>query len=487
MSFYSSFIKKTFFYSFLQILPALAGILILKFYSSLLTKEEFAVLAILTTVSNLSFIINSLCFDQVIARFYFDYFHDRKKLDDFLLSVIAVMCVLLAFLSLGSLLIPESLNNYLFKGSIENFRLQFLAAVLIGFGLSLSKSLLSFYRNDQSHLKVFYLTFIIFLLQIFFVWIGLKYMGNKVLGAQIGKFAGVFIPAIIFLSAYFFNRKSKIRLDLIKETIPFFMPLVLYSLMYWGVTQFDQVIFQLRLKNLELLAFYVMGFNIALFADLILNGLSSFMIPEMNLIMKIQSNKSQLSNYIHLYVLIGCFSLLLISFAGEFLVDFFLDDKYSSIGWIINGLLIGYIGRMLYSIFSFPVYYFKKTMILVYVLSFSLVLNLTGNWLLIPLLGIPALILSSILARLIQAFLTAYWAKKILIIPFNRFKIYGLTFTFGFLLLIMMLVDYFSLINYYLASLIMFVIALISSLLLFRKQLPILVDVLKHKIGFIRR
>lgn len=483
MSFYSSFIKKSVFYSFLQLLPALAGVVVLKIYSSLLSKEEFAVLAMLTTASTLSFIINSLCLDQVITRYYYDHIHDRKKLNDFFISVISVIFFLLFVLIALAFLIPESINNYLFKGLLMDYRLQFIAAILVGFALSLNKSILSFYRNEQSHRKVLFITFSASLLQVLLVWFGLNYMENKVLGAQLGKFAGIFLPTVFFLASYFYGKKAKIRIGLIREIVPFFMPLVLYSIMYWGVSQFDQIIFQLRLKNLELLAYYVMAFNIALFADLVLNGLSSFMVPEMNLIMKTNADKAKIANYIHLYVLIGCFALLFISLAGKILIDFFLDPKYASVGWLINGLLIGYVFRMLYSVFSFPVYYFKKTMILAIVLSFSLVLSVAFNWFLIPVVGLFALILSNFISRITQAWLTAHRAGKLYKLPFNRWKVYGLSMIFSLMFLALMLIDYFERFNYYIAFIIMFVFASISVLILFRRQMPLLINTLKDRLS----
>jgi O-antigen/teichoic acid export membrane protein len=480
VSFYSSFIKKSVFYSFLQILPALAGIVVLKIYSSLLSKEEFAVLAMLTTASMFSLIINSLCLDQVITRYYFDHVHNRKQLDDFFISVISVIIALLFVLIAGVFLIPAGINDYLFKGLLLDFRWQFMAAVLVGFSLSLNKSMLSFQRNEQSHRQVLLLTLSASLLQVAFVWIGIKYMHNKVMGAQLGKFAGILLPTSFMLFRYFHGKKAKVRLTLIREIVPFFMPLVLYGLMYWGVSQFDQIILQLRMKNLELLAYYVMAVNLALFAELVLGGLSSFIVPEMNMIMKNSGDKDRIANYLHLFVLIGCFALLMISLAGEILTDFFLDEKYSTIGWIIDGLLIGYIFRLLYAVFSFPVYYYKKTMVLATALSFSLALSVSVNWFLVPFFGIFALLLSNFLSRFTQTWLTAYRAGKIFKLPFNRLKIYGLTIIFSLLLLSLMLVEYFNLLNAYLAFFIAFIIAGISSLFLFRKQMPVLAKILKE-------
>jgi len=480
VSFYSNFIKKSVFYSFLQVLPALAGIIVLRIYSSLLTKEEFAVLAMLTAASMLSLIINSLCLDQVITRYYYDHLHDRKKLDDFFISVISVIIALMVVLAGASLLIPSSINDGLFKGMLMDIRWQFVAVVMVGFSLSLNKSLLSFMRNEQAHKKLLLLTLGISVLQVALVWVGIKYMHNKVLGAQLGKFAGVFIPTSLMLLQYFSGKKARVRTAFIREIAPFFLPLVLYGLMYWGVSQFDQFIFQLRMKNLELLAYYVMAFNLALFAELVLNGLSSFIVPELNRIMTTNKDKDRIANYLHLFVLIGCFTLLMTSLAGELLIDFFLDKKYATIGWIINGLLVGYIYRLLYAVFSFPVYYYKRTMILASVLSFSLVLSVTANWFLIPFLGIFALLLSNFLSRFTQAWLTAYKAGSIYRLPFNRLKIYGLSGIFSLLLLGLMLVEYYDVLNGYLAFFIVFIIAAISSLILFRKQMPLFINLIKE-------
>lgn len=480
MSFYSSFIKKSVFYSFLQILPALAGIIILKLYSSLLSKEEFAVLGMLTTVSMLSFIINSLYLDQVITRYYYDHLNDRQRLDDFFISVISVIFFLLLLLVSLVFLIPASINELLFKGMLHDMRWQFLAAVLVGFALSLNKSLLSFQRNEQAHAKVLVLTLLASLLQVGLVWICIRFFPNKVLGAQLGKFAGIFIPTIAMLAFYFKGKKPRIRLFLIKDIVPFFMPLVLYGLIYWGISQFDQFIFQLRMKNLELLALYLMAFNIALFADMVLSGLISFIYPELNMIMKKESDTGRIANYLHLFVLLSCFAILLISLAGEILADLFLDQKYSTIGWIIDGLLIGYIYRMLYVIFSFPVYYSKKTMIITAVLIVSLILSLSLNWILIPFIGIFALILSNFIARISQSWLTSVFAGKVFKLPFNRLKVYGLSVIFSLLLFGLMVVDYLNLFNSYLAFGLAFIIAMFTTLLLFRKQMPVLVSILKE-------
>jgi len=480
VSFYSSFFKKSVFYSFLQVLPALAGIIVLKLYSTMLSKEEFAVLAMLTTASTLSFIINSLCLDQVITRYYYDHVHDRTRLDDFFISVISVIILLLFLLIAFVFLIPNGINEYLFKGMLHDMRWQFIAAVLVGFALSLNKSLLSFQRNEQTHVKVLILTLSASLLQVVFVWIGIRFMHNKVLGAQIGKFLGIVLPTLVMLGLYFVGKKPRIRVSLIREIVPFFMPLVLYGLMYWGVSQFDQIIFQMRMKNLELLALYVMAFNVALFADLVLSGLTSFIVPEMNMLMKKETDMGRIANYLHLFVLICCFAILFISLAGEIMADIFLDSKYSSIGWIIDGLLIGYIFRMLYAIFSFPVYYYKKTMILASALAFSLVLSISVNWFLIPVIGIFALLFANFLARFSQTWLTAVMAGKMFKFPFNRWKIYGLTVVFSFLLLSLMLVEYFNLLNTYLAFGIVFLVAAFITLVIFRKQMPVLISILKE-------
>jgi len=482
--FYSSFAKKSVFYTFLQILPALAGIIILRIYSSLLTREEYAVLAMLTTTSTLSLIINSLCMDQVITRYYYDHVHDRKKLDEFFLSVISVMVALLFVIIAFVFIIPQGINEYLFKGMLENMQWQFIASVLVGFALSLYKSLLSFQRNEQAHFKVLILTLSASVLQVAFVWIGIRFFQNSVLGAQLGKFAGIALPTIVLIFMYFAGRKASIKFALIREVVPFFAPLVLYGLMYWGVSQFDQVLFQMRMQSLELLALYVMAFNIALFADLILSGLSSFIIPEMNMIMKQQTDTGRISNYIHLFVLMSCFSILAVSLAGNLMTDFYLDPKYGSIGWIIDGLLIGYIFRMLYTIYSFPVYYQKKTMILTIALGISLAISLSVNWFLIPSAGIFALLLSNFLSRFSQAWLTAGLARKMSTIPFNRMKVFGLTVIFVLLLLSLMIIGYFTRVNHYLAISAAFIIAVLTALILFRKQLPVLISLLRD--GFLK-
>lgn len=471
MGFVKQFFKYSYLYTILQLLPALASFVILRFYSVYLNESEFAVFNLLTLISNLALIFISFSIDQWYLISHLHYSDDLKKKKNFLFSSLLVISIIALCLFLLFAPFFGVISEALFSGIFHHVFLQFFILFVMTASTSYNKVLSVYFRVEANIKSLLYLCVGQFVLQIVLSYYFLNVFADKILAAQLSKLLGLLLPILAMLVTIYSNYLPRYSDSFFKGMRAYLVPVLLYNLIYWLVTQFDQFIFKLQIGDTELLAQYAMAFNLALISDVLINGILSFVIPDINASLAKKSNKIAINNHIHLFMLLSVTGLFGVFLFSKLILDFFIDPKYNMCFWMIGFILVSNIFRLFYAIHSIPVYFYKQTKILPLSLLFSFVVSLTINLLFIRSLGLVAILFSLQVSKFLQ-FISIYFynRNKHPEFSYNKTKVFGLGF-FAYAVIVTIsllfaLKDY----NFYVLWLIGGVLLSIAGFALFRKQ-----------------
>ncbi|MCB8963927.1 MAG: oligosaccharide flippase family protein [Bacteroidales bacterium] len=412
------FFKQTVFYTFIQVLPALAGFILLKIYSDVLSKDEYAILNLLNTYSVLFFSIISLSSDSIVTRFYYTFKNNRKLLSDLYGSIAIGLVVVSAIMILIAFPFHYVLNHIFSSPTL------IILVVLWALNLSFIKFFQSIFRVERNNTMLLWFSISTFVGQILGVIIGFYIFENKTIAILAGRFILVILVIILFQFLIKNKFTFRLRLNLLKETLPFFYPIIIYNILYWISSQFDQTVFKIMIEDNSQLAIYAMAFNLTVVNEFILNAINAHIVPEFNELMteRKEGYLESIKTNAHLFILISLTGVIFTLIFSQILLDVYINPIYTDSALFIGLLCASYVLRLIYSVYSIPIYFFNKTLILPIIFTGSAIVNITCNVLLIPRIGLWSLVLSLFLARIIQTVAIAIISHRIFPIKYNYTK-----------------------------------------------------------------
>ncbi|MCX6277419.1 MAG: oligosaccharide flippase family protein [Bacteroidetes bacterium] len=479
------FFSQTAFFTVIQILPPLAGFVMIKLYSNYLTEAEFSIYNLINLYTNLIFIFISFGADQLITRFYYEYQEDINKLKEFYGTIFSCFLILTGIFLLLLFPFNADINRQLFKNTIPDYQILLAIVTLNALNLSFTRVIQSILRVERNNKENFIFSILIFFFQIIGSSIGLFAFNNKILGTFIGRFAGI---AIIIFLIYIRSKNSfqlSFKLKYIYKQWFFFLPIVFYNGLYWLSTFSDQFVFNILTSRTNQLALYQMAFNLTIVVDMLLTAVNAHITPEFNELMKNKPKDymESIRTNAHLLIVISITGMIGIIFLAQIIIDFVIDIKYRTSSIYLGAISVMYIFRLLYLIFAIPLYYLKKTIYLPGVFFVSTIINILLNIFLIPIFGIWSLIISSALSKIIQTTFISVISLKHFPIQYNWAKIIILPVVFFLLMVGATLVQLWNPINFYLLWLIPSVVISILMYFSYKKQIIHLFSAIRIKLA----
>ncbi len=462
--------KLTAVYTFFTTFPALLQLLVYPVIEgeNRLGAEEFGYLAIIEVLISLVFTVCLLGTANGLARLYYDHKDDKQAYNKL------VSTVLSGILGRGILLIGMAfiLSPVLGKvfplPALQNFGEYGPYAFISGLNRAVIFIAVVLFRHEKKLRPFIWVSLLSGIFRSVFQIIGVLWYDMSFRGYVYGTAIGGSIVALGIIYYLYKNCGLYYSKDLNNSLYPLASPLFFSELIFWGLLFSDRFFL---LGNPEELGIYDNAMKFAIGIQLVLQGLSSSIQPEIFRLLKtgIDTQQENIKKYSSLFMAESLLVIGLTIIPVMIFIEIFYETQLRLSVGIIAIIFIRFIFRTQYLIFSWPVMFTKKT-IYFFIMNFLvLIVNLVLNWLFTPKICFYGAIIAFIGASLIQVLAFLMVQQKVMPINWNYRKM--LVFPFGIIgfAILLEIIKLSINLNVYISSLIL-VLSIISGLLVLYKN-----------------
>ena len=428
------FLKSSLIYSVIGALPYVSGIILIPFFTNLLTTDQLGANALYFSFLYLIQIVSTFALDFYIGIAYFEFKDNPQRFKQMIgtvlisLSVVGMM-VLVVFLCFG---------QHIFKAVFQDassalfFPFGFftvLTAIFNGFLKTYSGLLI----NQQRPRRFFWINLLNFILVVSLSLILLHLFPFTLYGPILGR---LFPSAISFLTVTFFIIREygfTYDLKLVKQIRNFCIPLLIYGFSIWIVNYIDRFFIN-GFLNKTIVGIYDIAVKLTLILDIIQIGLNSAIQPKVFSIWQKtgkQSSDPEVNRYYNVFTGVTLVLIPLFVLVIPLLVPFVITKKiYYQAFEYLPLLSLGFASRVWFYMFISPLFYFKHTRVLPKVFFLSAIIQAIMTYFLIRHFSLMGAVYANFLIKPIQALMLYYESRKIFTYRFNRWKIFYLPVIF---------------------------------------------------------
>lgn len=467
-----SFLKSSIIYTIGGALPMASGLILLPFYTNLLSDLQFTQVAFYISVSLLMQILFSYSIESYFGIEYSKLVHQPTKQKEF----IGTISILLLIIGIVLLCLSAITGNYFF-GLVFNpdFQMDFWPYGFLSVLTAFFNSYFKASTNTLIYLKKSNLFFIVnlinFIATLFFSISGLYLFPDTIIGPIFGRLISGII--IFFLGQFIFvhNGCFVFRKEFMNDLKSFCTPYVIYVTLIWLLSYTDRYMLQEFIPNTDLNT-YDLVLKCFFGIEFLQNSLTAIIFPKVYEIWSTQDNlhtTTETNRYFNVFTALNILLLILfcitIPFLYKILIQnpkFYESEKYIGVlaaGYGLRSVLYFYLSTILFS---------KNISLLLKIFGITAVLQLILTFFCIRMYGFMGAIYTGLTVKVIQIILSYLMTNRIFNYNFNRIKIIGIPLLF---LIINILFFYLS--NEYSITLyiIQFLLFLVLFYLLFRKEI----------------
>lgn len=373
---------------------AALGFITLPLVTWFFSQEDVGRMSMLGVAISFSVLLYTLGLDQAYVR----EFHESKNTPALLKTTILPGLTLL-LLSLGVLFsFGNVISQWLFE--IDSFLLSIMVALLILSNFITRFLSLILRMNEQglaySMSQLLPKLLLILIIGSYVVFSAEKNITNLVLAHLVSTALVFGIYAWNTRKEWLEGFKQSIDYSYLKRLLKFGLPLIFGGLAFWGLTATDRVLLK-QLANFEQLGLYSVSISFATAATIFQSVFSTIWAPT---VYKWAAANEKLENIykVNRYVLLVVIILFCLAGLFSWVVTWILPKQYDEVRWIVISCL-GY--PLLYTLSETTVIGIGITRrssfaMLASVIAF--VVNLLGNWWLIPIYGAAGAAVSTCVA-----------------------------------------------------------------------------------------
>lgn len=400
-----SFIKSSLIYTIAGAMPMASAIILLPFYLHFLSTETFGALSIYFVFSLLTQILVMYGFDSSVYIHFHEYKNDASKLSSFISS--AFMFMLMLSIGAGAILFVG--GSIFFK--LADINISFYPYGVASIGSGIFQALLKVHSNlaqsRQMATLYFWSNVLCFALIVVFTIVGLELFPDTLLGPVVGRFLASFIVGSWVLVRIFREFGLYFNFQLLRSSFSFNNYLFIYQILQWIINYFDRVIMTLFL-SLESVGIYDFTVKCLLIIEFFVGGVHNSILPRVIGIvapMPVKRTTVEVNRYYHgltaLIILFVCLSILFF----PIVIDFFGEDEYQETVKYLPYAALIYLLRSLRFYFLFPYNVIKYSKPLPFIYFVVAIVKIALMMVLIPKLEIYGVIISSLVAGLMEVIL----------------------------------------------------------------------------------
>ena len=410
--------KQSFIYSIGNTLTKLSGLILIPLYLEYISEEELGVVTLFETIFQLILILSGWGVKGGFTRWYYEMKNREEKNQLFfttwsfnaITSLISVVFVGVMLFIFGDVIFKYELSFSLL--------MYFLLGTLIRLLYDVPFYLLKL--EQKATQQTIWTSLNLVLLVGFSVYfLEVKEMG--LLGIYYAQMWAHLFTLIPLLPLIIKNIKPTFLTKVLKEMIHYGFPLAISSILTTVLTLSDRHIIN-QYQDLGEVAGYGMAFKIANLVQMVI--VASLLTSYSNYFFKtLHSNDSipYFQKFIKLYTVLLTFGGLgIVLFSPEIMYVVSSGSEFFQASVVLVPVLIaGLIFSGLRQLFTLPLNKHKKTKIISIILIVSAVINIGGNFVLVPYYGKMGASISTLLSQLFSLIWFVYAVKKIENINFS--------------------------------------------------------------------
>lgn len=406
--------KNTIIYVVLGFISPAINFLLIPIYTIYLSPEQYGIITIGVVFQAIMNIIIGMGLVGTYHRFYYDY-NDEKSIKSLFDTCISINILLTVCVSFFLYFFGDAIFKKLFE--TDEFTMQKYGwwVVLTSISLILQNFILAEYRNEEKAGKYSLFSFLFFISTVIGVFVGVVVLNAGALGSITGRSIGISIPILIYLFIVYKNRNFQIQYNIIGKLLNYGYPIMIYATLTFLYNNSDRIIIAKYLST-STLGLYGFAMSIAAVCEIMANAMNNTFMPKINKMMKDISDDKYLKeikqqfSYIFIMMFFVITSLIAFTMPG---IKYMINFKYhETIIWMPL-IYVAYISRVYYIVYSFPVFYYKRTKVLIPITVITLILTVLASILLLPRLGVFALIVVLFFSNATQVVSVIAYNKKV--------------------------------------------------------------------------
>jgi O-antigen/teichoic acid export membrane protein len=424
------FIKSSFIYSVIGALPLASSIILLPFYTNMLTTDQFGVLALYITLTLIMQVLVNFSLEQYLGIHWIELQDNIQKAKENVGTVVSLLFLigvlfLLVFLISGDTVFSAFTKFTKNKTNLEFYPWGFMCLLTAIFN-SLFKSYTTLLIYQQRPVRFFWSNIFNFVLTIGISLSILYYKPFSLAGPMYGRLLsglGIFILAL-----YFFIREFGISFhkNLLRGIAVFCFPLLLFSILSFIVGNVDRYIIAYFLKASDV-GIFVFAVQCTMLLEFFQSGLSSSVYPKVFNIWKeknINYGTMEANRYFNGYTAITLLIIPVLVIALPLIIPIVVKNKDYYLTF--NYLAILFAGYALYGLRAYfwaPLVYFKKTKAFPKVFLYSAIFQIIASIGLIYYFGLIGAVWANFLTKPVQTFFLYTESRKVFDYKINLWKL----------------------------------------------------------------
>ncbi len=278
-----------------------SAILLLPFYLAYLSPSLYGSFALYSGFAMLVQIFVTYSFDTSVYTYFHEYKHDKEKLAKFVSSAFTFILLLGALTALAFAFI----GNWVFANVYSESKILFypygllsVVTALFQAAIKINSSLL---QTQEKAISFLWLNLLSFSLIAFLTIGGLLLFPNDLMGPITGRFLAVAITGLWVVASIYRQFGFHFDFALLKSTLGFNQPVLLYQLIQWFNTYYDKVVMQFYLP-LEQIGIYDFAYKCMSSIEFVLVGLYNSFTPKVLGMVALQTEKKttpEINRYYH--------------------------------------------------------------------------------------------------------------------------------------------------------------------------------------------
>ncbi|MCX6268204.1 MAG: polysaccharide biosynthesis C-terminal domain-containing protein [Bacteroidetes bacterium] len=424
------FIKSSLIYSVIGALPLASSIVLLPFYTNMLTTVQFGELALYIAFTGIMQLLVNFSLDQYLGTHWVDFKDDIRRAKENVGTVVSLLLLfglmfVLVFIFTGEPIFSSFSGLTKNKTILTFFPWGFMSLLTAIFN-SLFKSYTALLVYQQRPVRFFWLNIFNFVLTIGISLSVLYYKPFSLAGPMYGRLlSGV---GIFLLALFYFVKEFGIsfHIKLIKGMAVFCFPLLVSYILYWVSANVDRYIIAYFLSASDV-GIFVFAIQCTLILDFFHSGLTASIFPKVFNLWK-ENNSNYSTNEVNRYfngftaitLLIIPVLVIILPLIIPLVVkntNFYLTFNFLAIlfaGYALSGLSVYFLA---------PIMYFKKTKALPKVFFFSSVFQIIATVGLIHYFGLIGAVWAKFLVKPVQLLLLFIESRKIYDYKINLWKL----------------------------------------------------------------
>ena len=394
-------------------------------FTQYLSPDDYGILSYTASIMSLLCVLASLSLQSFIVRHYFELKTDEERKELFGTISIFLLLVNSVLLLLEFLIFPSLLHYFNIKIPFHPY---FQIALIINF-LDVALIVpLTYFRVTRNPWGYFALSSSRPILSLGLGLVFVVYYKMGVMGRFYGSFIGNFL--FFFISVFLIIKISRLRinLDILKSALRFSIPLIPCGVITVAISSTDKIILE-RYVPLSEIGIYSVGVTLGTVLSIIARGFHFAVEPEIYEAFNHKDFNKKIviikNNFLYLLISLGC---IIIIFSKE-IVMIAISEQFYECYKIIPFFIIGTIFRGVEMFVSTTLFALNKTIYGPVITGISFFINLLGNLILIPYLGILGAASASLVSFVILLIVSVHITSRFAEIQWKCLKDIGLILT----------------------------------------------------------